>query len=561
MKKTFWSYFESNVDRNLVLNVLGVMIAISVFIVAGRIVTVLFNQILIGAFAFILIIAWVLAYRGQLELGRVVAPILAFLIISTLAVRGGLRDTSVLGFSGVTLVAGLLLGEYGGLLFGGLGALVIFVISFCEANGIIDTYLAQYTAVPDGIIASTLVLAATLVQWLLTRRLSQAVQAARRNEQSQAAANEELRILQSTLEMRISDRTSAVEESAAQIHKRAVQLEAISDVSRSIANIQDLDQLLPAITRFISERFGFYHVGIFLIDAKREFVILRAANSVGGQKMVQREHKLRFEASSLVGYAASRGRARIALDVGTDAVFFSNPDLPETRSEIALPLISAEHVIGVLDVQSRDAGAFSQEDATVLGALANQIAIALENARLFAETRQALAEAEQAYQQYLGTGWRRAAHRTAQLGYESSAPGQVAPLSRPLELQIETAVPGGKAVTKSDLSAGILTVPIKVRGEIIGVLNVRSEESGRAWSSDEVTLVNAVAERAALALENARLVQEAQRRATKERLIGEIANKIAGAGSIQDIVQTAVKELGTAMHSTDVTIQFQQNQK
>src|SRR5918995_356579 len=212
-------------------------------------------------------------------------------------------------------------------------------------------------------------------------------------------ANQELESLTSNLEQRVNERTAEIESVNKQTQRRASQLKAVTELSEAIAQLQDLNEIFPATTKLISERFGFYHVGIFLIDRDHEYAVLQAANSEGGQQMLARNHRLKLGVG-VVGFCAQTGQPRIALDVGADAVFFNNPDLPNTRSEVALPMNSRGSTIGVLDVQSTEAGAFSVEDLQVLTALANQVAIALENARLLTETRTALLQVQDIYDEY-----------------------------------------------------------------------------------------------------------------------------------------------------------------
>jgi GAF domain-containing protein len=151
--------------------------------------------------------------------------------------------------------------------------------------------------------------------------------------------------------------------------------------------------------QLISSYFGYYHAGIFILDDVREYAVLQAANSEGGQRMLARGHKLRIGQVGIVGNVADIGVPRIALDVGDDAIFFNNPDLPLTRSEIALPLKARGQVIGVLDVQSIDEAAFSNDDVETLQVLADQVALALDNARLLKESRDALEELRNLYGQ------------------------------------------------------------------------------------------------------------------------------------------------------------------
>jgi nitrate/nitrite-specific signal transduction histidine kinase len=162
----------------------------------------------------------------------------------------------------------------------------------------------------------------------------------------------QLRELMEDLEQRVADRTRDLE-------RRAVQLQAAAEVARDATAIHDVDELLDETMHLISERFGFYHAGVFMLGDARQYAVLRAASSEGGRRMLERGHKLEVGKVGIVGYVADSGHPRVALDVGEDAVFFDNPDLPRTRSEMALPLRVRGEVIGVLDVQSTEAAAFT----------------------------------------------------------------------------------------------------------------------------------------------------------------------------------------------------------
>ena len=343
------------------------------------------------------------------------------------------------------------------------------------------------------------------------------------------------------LEERVAERTTELGKANQQIQHRASQFEAIAQVARNISTSQNLETLLPKITNVISERFGFYHVGIFLLDAAGEFAVLRAANSPGGKKMLERTHQLKVGEIGIVGYATGQGMPRIALDTGSDAVFFDNPDLPETRSEMALPLIVSNQVIGALDVQSVEPNAFSQEDVNTLSTLADQVSIAIQNARLYEETRQALAQSQMLYQQFTQTGWKHFTHAQKLTGIRRNKANTIL-LREPL-------------ATDSFKGNGILDLPIKLRGQKIGVLKVRSSKQ-RQWSQDDIDIATAIIERAAIALENARLLDDAQRRASREQIIGEISTTVSSSTDMEEILRSAVQELGRKMGGAEVVLEL-----
>lgn len=365
----------------------------------------------------------------------------------------------------------------------------------------------------------------------------------------------------SGLEIRVAERTADLEIARIQSEKRASQLVSIGEITKLInREQQQLDSLLPLITRLVSERFGFYHTGIFLVDETKQYAVLKAANSEGGRNMLKRGHKLEVGASGIVGYVTKNGTSRIALDVGLDAVYFDNPDLSGTRSEMALPLKIRDNIIGALDVQSENPGAFTDEDANILSILADQIAIAIENARLLESAEQSLSELKTLYGERLQEGWLAFSHDEALVGYQHSLSGSVQ-LTNPVitdEIQ-QTMNRGDLLVFHADgkTEEPVIVVPIKLRGQIIGVMRIKAPNKDRQWSANEVNLTEAVSERLSLALENARLIQESQRQAIKEQTISEITGKIGSSINLQNVLQTAVEELGRSIPGSEVIIKFQ----
>jgi len=358
-----------------------------------------------------------------------------------------------------------------------------------------------------------------------------------------------------TLEQRVEKRTQDLA-SANQTNKhRAQMFQAIAQVTRAILSTQNLQDLLPQITQAISQYFNFYHVGIFLIDTNKEFAILSAANSEGGQKMLERSHKLRVGQVDIVGYVAGAAKPRIALDTGADAIYFNNSDLPETRSEMALPLIqTGGQIIGVLDIQSIESNAFNREDIEILITLADQVSVAIGNARLYQETQKTLIEAETLYHRDLQTGWKKFTRSQKIAGVRRI--GMNANLySESIELPgAAEVISSGATHFKNDKNTQ-MTIPVKLRGEIVGLLNVKTDEE-HTWTGDEMDIVTAIVERAALSIESARLLAESRAAADKERAIGEISAKISASTQIEMILKTAVRELGNQIGGAQISVEI-----
>ena len=198
------------------------------------------------------------------------------------------------------------------------------------------------------------------------------------------------------LEMMVDDIRTLI----ADVERRGRDLQTAAEVSRVASSILDLDELIQQIVDLICERFDLYYAGLFLVDQDGEWTdepgrwaVLRAGTGEAGQQMVVQRHKLKVGGRSMIGACVGDQQARIASDVGEEAVYFDNPFLPETHSEMALPLVARGRAIGALTVQSQKVAAFTEEDVTVLKTVADQVATAIANADLFEQTQEALREA------------------------------------------------------------------------------------------------------------------------------------------------------------------------
>lgn len=361
-----------------------------------------------------------------------------------------------------------------------------------------------------------------------------------------------LQVIYDELEQRVSARTVDLE-------RRAMELETAARVARDAAAILDVDELLDETVRLISDRFGFYHAGLFLLDDVGEYAVLQAASSEGGQRMLARRHRLKVGEVGIVGYVADSGDPRVALDVGEDAVFFDNPDLPQTRSEMTLPLRVRGEIIGVLDVQSREATAFTDEDVAILQTMADQVALAIHNAGLMDDLERTVQELEVAQGEYVEERWQAVAQGAGRVpGYRYRRTGLESIAEQPL--QALRAWREGRPVVTADMDQGdgqasraVLAVPMKLRGQVVGALNLRFEGEP---TSDDVEMIEDIADRLALALENARLLEETQRRAARDRIVTQVSSRIRETLDLEAVLRTAASEMRQALGLDNLVVRL-----
>lgn len=314
-----------------------------------------------------------------------------------------------------------------------------------------------------------------------------------------------------------------LDERSRELNRRIVQIRTAAEITRTLAGVLDPDLLLQQVVDLVRQRFDLYYVGAFLLDERGEYAVLRAGTGEAGLKMIASGHKLAVGGASMIGWTIANRKPRIALDVGRDAVRFSNPLLPLTRSEMALPLVSGDQVFGALSVQSVKPEAFDENDVTVLQGIADSLATALQNARLFQQTQRNLAEIQALNRQYVVQAWKEIAYRPELSGVSCENREYQGP------------------------SEGLQTIrlPLTLREQVIGQLSL---EIGRqSLTPEELSLVEQVTTQAALAMENVRLLEETQRRASEERLVANLVQRVRSSADIETILRTTLGELGSAL--------------
>lgn len=323
--------------------------------------------------------------------------------------------------------------------------------------------------------------------------------------------------LQQNLEKRVEDRTE--------------QLRASNEVGRMASTILDPDVVITKVVNLITQSFDYYYAAIFLINSTGRWAELKDASGSAGEILKARRHRLQVGSKSLVGAAISTREPQVALDIGTSAVRFNNPLLPNTRSEIAIPLMMGERVIGALDVQSVREADFKPDNIATLQNMANQVTIAIENARIFKEMDQALEELRLVNREYVVSSWAdKLKANTLEYSTRSSSVGE------PADTQIKE-----------------IEVSLNLRDEKIGRIHL---ETSQEWDQDDQAWVEALATQVTVSLENARLVEESQQSALRERLSASIIQKLWASNSVDNILQTAVRELGRALEASEATIEL-----
>jgi GAF domain-containing protein/HAMP domain-containing protein len=335
---------------------------------------------------------------------------------------------------------------------------------------------------------------------------------------------------------------------------RTRDINATHEISRFAATQRDLQILMDQVVQLIVEQFpNIYHAQIFLLDQDRVYAVLRSSTGQAGKALLERGHRLAAGSISLVGQAVEQGRTVIARDTASSQIWRPNELLPETRAELSIPLRVGEQTIGVMDVQSKYSNAFTEDEINILQTMSDQIALAIENARLYQESVRRLEEIEQVNRRATLQTWQE--YVFSQREREISSQAGVATGSDLSELR-RRAIALGKVVIgeETDHNTVPVAVPIVLRGQTLGA--VEWELPAYDVNSNKLQLAQELANRLAVSLDNARLFQESQRSAERERIVNSIAAKLTPQTEISEILQTAVREVGQALRAPQVSIRL-----
>ena len=318
------------------------------------------------------------------------------------------------------------------------------------------------------------------------------------------------------LTLALENERRRLEKQERDLQRRVAQLRTASEISRVAATLLDPQRLMEYAVNKIQESFDLYYAGIFLLDERGEYAVLHAGTGEAGRRMLQEGHRLAVGGTSMIGWCIANRKRRLALDVGEEPVRFNNPHLPHTRTELAIPLIVRDEPIGAMTIQSDRPQAFDEDDVRILQGIADTIASALANARLFRTTQETLQELQTLHAQFLAQAW-------------SDVPEE--------GLQV---VEGDQEAQATGSTGRLLRLPLRVRETTVGEVLLERETP---WSPEEKTLAQALVNQAGWALENASLLTESLRRAAQEQILGQISAQVSATLDFDAMLRTTLREL------------------
>lgn len=476
----------------------------------------------IGVQSLYLLAFW-LGKRGKLRLAGYIPVIAVFLAMFAGNYQLSLGHVNYFGYAMATLAAVILIGPGAGVFFALLSTLANFGLGLVQASTGLPSALSPLNTVfADSIGLGLVLIVLVIFTTIYGREINKALE-------SQKILSAELKNNQAMLELQIARRTNDLE-------RRLLQLRTAAEISRAIGAVLQPKELIDQVVDLVQERFKLYYVGVFLLDQPGEYAVLQSGSGEAGKMMLSEGHRLAVGGNSMIGWTTANRQARIALDVGAEAVRFQNPHLPETHSELALPILKGDQVLGAMTVQSTQAKAFDQDDITILQSIADSLAVALENARLFSEVQSNLDEIQALHRQYLAQSWSEASNHLGEMSYS-----------------FEQALPQASVVLSE--AQPTLEVPLVLRDQVIGNLTLETKQGN--LTTEERAFIDSVTTQAALALENVRLLEETQRRAERERIAAHVSSRVWASNDIHSILRAALKELGDSLQVSEGSIQLE----
>lgn len=448
------------------------------------------------------------------------------------------------------------------------------VLAYGRQSDVLPAFLQQARqVVPVTILGAVVVamMAAAIVARRLVQPLSALTQVAYEIShgnlglQAPVTTRDEIGALAQAFNAMADEIQQMVTELEDRVVARTTQLENIVNLNRRLSAVLELSELMRVVVQETQSYFSYDHVHIFLFDeARNNLVTAEASGPVGALLKGQGFQIGLTDPDSIVAQVARSTQPVLVADTTHRQRWLPHPQLPHTRSELAVPILVQGHIEGVLDVHSNQIGGLSGQDITVLQALADQLAIALRNANLFQRTEAALTEARRLQRYYTYQAWDTFNIQQEKRDYEIRSP-EVPALAQVETPEADLAVREARTITLdrpavvTDAATAppqTLATPLKLGDQVIGVLGLHADADETQWSDNDIALIEAISAQMSLAIENARLFDETGRRAIRERQIAEATQRIWASGELEQVLQEAVLQVGHNLDAGRVIIRL-----
>ncbi|TEU00104.1 MAG: GAF domain-containing protein [Anaerolineales bacterium] len=492
----------------------------------------------LGVLPFFLLSYW-LGRKDQLRIAGYIPTTVVFIVMVASLFQVGIGHASTIGMAMVVAAAGILIGAGAASFFVLLSILAYTIAGWAQNAGIITAAILPQSAVLADALGLGFGLALLVIlNWLSNREMVRALSVERET-------SDQLQVQSRELEELVSQRTRVLE-------RRALQLQTTADIAKLTTELPDPEILMSQAVELIRARFGFYHASIFIMDETGNWADLVASTGEAGRKMIARHHRLALGSASIIGWVSANRLPRVALDVEQDPFHFKNPLLPETQSELAVPLLVGQRLLGALDVQSTEPHAFAEDDVRALEAIASEVAVAIDSARIQREMQEQLDRIERSDRIETQAAWGRIARSRSVPIIHLNPKGEIGPLTDEVFPVIEDAIIQDSTVVSPD--GRDIAIPIQVRGETIATLAARRSKPSEPWNDEEIALMEAVASQSAQALEGARQRSEERRRVTELEVINRISQAVSQMLPQETLFRIVRRQLIQAIGETDLKI-------
>lgn len=483
------------------------------------------------------LLSYWLSHKGQVRFAAYITTSVVFIAMTASFFQIGIGHVSIVGMVMVIVTAGVIISSRAALAYSALSVIAYSVAGWYQNAGNIQTVLLpSETVIVDAIGLSLGLGVLVIFNWMANRDIHHAVQV----EQLFSSG---LLLQSKKLEDQIAKRTLSLQQ-------RSLELQAISEIAGLAAQRLTSQNLMSQAVEIIRDRFNFYHVSIFLLDESETWAELAASTGEAGHKLITSHYRLAVGSASIVGWTTANRLLRVSQDITNDPFYYSNPLLPDTRSEIAIPLAVGQRLIGALDIQSNEPQIFVEDYISPLEAIANEIAIAIDNARLLSETQARLERIERDFRGQTQDSWARFLRKRKTSEYRLSR--QQGPISDEMRQGMEQAAESGRTFVSSESKE--LVVPVQIRGQVIATIGAQKGEDEEPWSDDDIALIEAVANQTALSFETSRQYTEEQRRVAELEVINRVSQAVSQMLRLKVLYRVIHTQLNRVLGEVDMYI-------